>query len=293
MLCTAGVATGAPALAGNCPSTPRRYDLASCGSVCAYDSAGTKWVCDVSACSASTVTMVGGYGGSSYYQAWGTCGVTEFCCETDGSHDPTAFAIVGSGYNDDLGFTWGSGTYNLTPMGASAITAVISGMAGNDTLRGSHEVTDYLEALYGLEHDDTLQGNAGDDVLDGGSGCDFLNGGIGDDVLRGGSGDDTLLGGAGADDLDGDGDMDVLAGGAGNDDLDGGDGGDTLCGDDGGDSLDDGDGGDEGPSLRDVLWGATGIDTDTCHSASTSWDGVATEGGDCGPTIGTRPEACP
>ena len=72
--------------------------------------------------------------------------------------------------------------------------------------------------FYGLEGNDTLNGNTGTDVLDGGAGNDTLNGSDGNDTLRGGGGVDSLYGGAG---------NDILYGGAGNDTLRG-NGGDDI-----------------------------------------------------------------
>ena len=51
--------------------------------------------------------------------------------------------------------------------------------------------------MYGLDGNDTLNGNSGNDMLYGGTGDDILNGYDGNDVLDGGEGNDTLNGGNG------------------------------------------------------------------------------------------------
>lgn len=66
---------------------------------------------------------------------------------------------------------------------------VISGTAGDDTLRG----TAVVDIINGLEGNDTLNGLAGDDELNGGSGNDNLNGGTGNDSMRGGAGNDVYV----------------------------------------------------------------------------------------------------
>lgn len=281
------------ATAGNCPALPTNWAAASCNDICTYSDGGDDWVCDLDACSYNSgLVMVSDFNGSGLYEAWGNCGSTLFCCETDGDHNPTDFIVTGSIFDDTLGFTWDSGTYNLAPTGGSSIQAWIRANSGADTLKGSYEGSSYAEYLYGEAGADTLLGNAGGDYLNGGADGDFLNGGIGNDELRGDSGDDEIIGGSGNDWLYGDQGEDMLSGGAGADHLDGGSEGDTLCGDEDGDWLDDGDNFSE-PFTKDVLWGSTSADTDTCQSTSTSWDGAATESGDCGTVISTRPEACP
>ena len=91
----------------------------------------------------------------------------------------------------------------------------ISGLAGNDTLRGGRRA----DRLQGDGGNDQLLGEGGDDHLDGGSGDDLLIGGEGADQLISGSGDDQLIGGEGAD---------LLISGGGNDRLSGGFGNDTY-----------------------------------------------------------------
>lgn len=128
--------------------------------------------------------------------------------------------------------------------GGAMAGVIVSGTAGDDTLRGS-DGDDLLfggaghdllyggagnDTIFGDSGNDTLFGEAGDDLLFGGAGDDWLDGGAGNDTLEGGAGNDTLIGGEGDDLLrGGDGD-DVLIGGAGNDTLEGGAGNDTLHG---------------------------------------------------------------
>lgn len=100
------------------------------------------------------------------------------------------------------------------------------GTQGNDTLVGSHELSEYINGMGG---DDWIEGgdeSSGGDHLGGGDGNDTLLGGAGDDLLYGdgtdpwsGSGDDSLEGGAGSDYLDSRVGNDTLRGGAGNDTL--------------------------------------------------------------------------
>ena len=84
----------------------------------------------------------------------------------------------------------------------SAITEVLSGAAGDDTILGL-DGTDFVtglagdDALIGGEGNDQLFGNTGNDRLLGGDGSDALSGNEGDDVLFGGAGDDQIAGGVG------------------------------------------------------------------------------------------------
>lgn len=86
--------------------------------------------------------------------------------------------------------------------------------AGDDTIKGSSKVGNYLQGgagndkvdghsgndgLFGEEGNDTLKGLTGNDELDGGEGNDVLDGAAGNDILYGGEGYDTLKGGAGKD----------------------------------------------------------------------------------------------
>jgi Ca2+-binding RTX toxin-like protein len=69
---------------------------------------------------------------------------------------------------------------------AGALTLVLDGGAGNDTVLGS-------------AGGETLQGGAGDDALRGNGGADLLLGGDGNDTLAGGDGDDQAFGEGGDD----------------------------------------------------------------------------------------------
>lgn len=152
----------------------------------------------------------------------------------------------------------------IRPDGSST-GMVISGTAGNDTLRGG--LLD--DVIHGGDGDDHIDSGHGADILHGDGGSDFLNssygnsqlfGDDGDDTLNGavyiGAGNDTMNGGAGNDRLQvwrgnntllgGDGDdqlasngggTNLLSGGAGNDWLTSYIGNDTLSGGDGNDNL--------------------------------------------------------
>ena len=79
---------------------------------------------------------------------------------------------------------------------------LIVGTTGNNVLNGTTS-TVIADAIFGLNGNDTLNGNGGEDLMFGGGNNDTLNGGNGNDALYGGSGDDVLNGGAGNDLLDG------------------------------------------------------------------------------------------
>lgn len=81
----------------------------------------------------------------------------------------------------------GSATADL--LTADAVGSAVSGLGGNDDLRGSRG-------------NDTLDGGIGNDILDGGFGNDRLVGGDGDDFLTDSDGDDIFEGGAGNDRID-------------------------------------------------------------------------------------------
>lgn len=76
--------------------------------------------------------------------------------------------------------------------------------------------------MYGLNGNDTLNGDSGNDTLGGGAGADTLIGGDGNDTLNGQAGNDVMTGGVGNDTLDGGGNTDtaVFAGPASNYDFD-------------------------------------------------------------------------
>jgi serralysin len=90
---------------------------------------------------------------------------------------------------------------------------------------------------YGLDGNDTINGNSGNDTLFGNQQDDIIVGGEGNDTLYGGKNNDTLFGNQGDDFLSGDLGNDTLYGGKNNDILVGGDGDDILSGDFGSDSL--------------------------------------------------------
>jgi Ca2+-binding RTX toxin-like protein len=160
---------------------------------------------------------------------------------------------------------------------------VVSGLGGNDVIRGVGTFNVNQVQIEGDAGDDRLEGTAGDDLLQGGSGTDTLLGNAGRDELRGGDDADVLEGGAdvdalhgevGNDTLRGGADRDVLRGGNGNDRLEAGDDilGDILEGEEGNDTLIGGAGidnasggaGDDlllGGDLGDVMTGGNGNDT--------------------------------
>ena len=142
---------------------------------------------------------------------------------TDSVSNVELLLITGSAGNDTL-------------RGSTALKNQLAGFAGNDRIFGGNQ-DDLLfgdDGLGGVDGDDTITGNGGADTITGGAGndtliggfntgpspqpgdgADMLDGGAGNDVLRGGDGDDTLIGGLGDDNLRGD---------EGNDTMDGGDG---------------------------------------------------------------------
>ncbi len=172
---------------------------------------------------------------------------------------------------------------------------VLTGGEGNDVLNGGTEndflFGDYITsrvstsdplywALFTVDGDDRLQGEAGNDILHGGFGVDSLVAGDGNDTLIGGAGDDVLEGGADDDILYGEYAFnspefffnpfisnikaltgnDRLDGGAGQDELHGGEGADTLLGGAGKDRLIDDEPGYTVVGGNDVLDGGEGAD---------------------------------
>ncbi len=131
-----------------------------------------------------------------------------------------------------------------------------TGTNQNNTINGSNDAGDYIEARGG---NDVVNANAGNDTVFGGTGNDTLNGQDGDDILHGEAGADRLFGGTGNDTLFGGADADSLDGSDGNDQLSGGDGNDTLLGGLGNDTL-------EGGAGSDTLNGGGGTDTVTYAS---------------------------
>jgi hypothetical protein len=83
----------------------------------------------------------------------------------------------------------------ITPVLPETDDDVLSGGAGNDTLRGN----DGNDRLYGEAGSDEIRGDAGNDALDGGADADRLFGDAGTDTLNGGAASDFLDGGAGID----------------------------------------------------------------------------------------------
>ncbi len=126
-----------------------------------------------------------------------------------------------------------SGNYWINVTIAGSLPLVVNGTGGPDTLAGwlgDDSITAFDLAAAPDTAANVLSGLAGDDTLRGGAGADSLDGGTGRDSLRGGSGNDTLIGDAGDDTMLGDAGDDSLRGGAGNDRLTGGSGNDTMLG---------------------------------------------------------------
>ena len=152
--------------------------------------------------------------------------------------------------------------YSL-PSDYSALTSLLNGGAGNDTIKGGHVANDLTidvtsqetliggagdDEVFAFGGDDSLYGQDGADLLDGGAGDDFISGGSGDDIIAGGFGDDKIFGGdgddlvadisvdasevdpnGGADRLYGDVGDDTLVSTGGEDRLHGGDGDDVFA----------------------------------------------------------------
>jgi Ca2+-binding RTX toxin-like protein len=125
---------------------------------------------------------------------------------------------------------WGmAGLDVLLPNGEKLFLQGVTALGANDLVLKDVPVA----APSGL----VLSGTAGNDTLKGGALADSLSGGAGDDSLLGGDGQDTLLGGAGNDILYGNGGADVLLGGDGDDRLRGFAGNDVITGGAGADRL--------------------------------------------------------
>ena len=74
----------------------------------------------------------------------------------------------------------------------------VASLGGNDNIRFQAGVT--VDAVVsGGAGNDTIRTGAGNDIIEGGPGADIIFGRAGYDELRGGSGNDSLNGGAGID----------------------------------------------------------------------------------------------
>lgn len=104
----------------------------------------------------------------------------------------------------------------LSPLANAGLDARYGNERGNEMEGGRGN-----DLLYGLGGNDELDGESGNDTLFGGAGRDEIDGGSGNDRLDGGSGNDTLEGGRG---------NDIMTGGSGRDlfEFDRGDGRDTI-----------------------------------------------------------------
>jgi len=184
----------------------------------------------------------------------------------------TNSSLDGDGTDTLLSFesaslTGGAGDNVIDATLFSLSFVIISGEAGNDTLRGGNTFNilngrDGDDTLIGGPQGDSLRGNDGDDVIEGGGGDDSIEGGDGNDTLLGQAGNDTIDGGRGADGISGAAGDDVLQGWKGSDLILGGSGNDTLQGDDGNDGLIGGVGSDNlaGQGGVDILVRGNGTD---------------------------------
>jgi Ca2+-binding RTX toxin-like protein len=223
-----------------------------------------------------------------------------------------------SGEKDDVdadveNIIGGAGNDVLDATVSNAITHVITGNAGDDTLRGS----DLVDTLNGGGGDDVLTGGLGNDTLIGGPGFDaidfsdaahsagvtvvldgsaggltaggeadvFNTGGMtmwdiesvrgssGDDVLTGNSAANIMWGLAGADTMNGLEGSDTMYGQDGADTINGNEGDDVLSGGEGADTLNGGDGND----LIDATEGAGGPAADTAIDCGNDNDALLKE----------------
>lgn len=129
---------------------------------------------------------------------------------------------------DNLAIAFGANIENATGSSyddtifGSVAGNILSGGAGNDTMRGSEWADRNVfdnDKMYGGSGGDFMTGHNGNDVMNGGEGNDFVIGDDGNDILSGDSGNDILNGGAG---------NDLLIGGLGSDTLNGGGGWDEV-----------------------------------------------------------------
>jgi len=114
----------------------------------------------------------------------------------------------------------GNDTVSISIPGNTAITSVIDGGFGDDSITGG-EAADIIrggkgrDTLVGGDGNDRMWGGADDDSLAGSAGDDFLYGDAGADVIRGGGGRNSLVGGAGIDLFNGDASRDRMRMGRG------------------------------------------------------------------------------
>jgi serralysin len=144
----------------------------------------------------------------------------------------------------------------------------INGNAGNDTLNGNQDD----DLIFGGLGNDVLFGGKNNDSLFGNQGNDFLYGNLGNDTLYGGKDNDVLFGNQNDDLLNGDLGNDTLYGGQNSDRLLGGEGDDVLSGDLGNDTL-------VGGGGRDILILAAGKGSDTVQDFQDGTDLLGLSGG--------------
>ncbi|WP_376873317.1 Hint domain-containing protein [Albirhodobacter sp. R86504] len=183
--------------------------------------------------------------------------------------------------------------------------ATYNGTTGNDTINGSNDSGDSIDAGAGNDSilayggNDTIVAGDGADTVWGGGDNDLIYGNGGNDRLNGDAGDDTVYGGAGADyaslgsgndhfgSTNGEGGADTVYGGTGNDSINGGGENDLLYGEAGDDTLRGGTGNDtlSGGDDKDTFLIDEGDGTDSIDGG-TGWDRVSF--GDGGGTSGVN-----
>ena len=104
----------------------------------------------------------------------------------------------------------------------ASVSATLNGLADDGAAGEGDRIGTDIEDVTGGAGNDTITGDLRDNILDGGAGNDVVSGGRGADTLTGGPGNDTLSGG------DGDDTLDETAPADGSDVLSGGDGSDTV-----------------------------------------------------------------
>jgi Ca2+-binding RTX toxin-like protein len=109
-----------------------------------------------------------------------------------GDDSATVNDLTGVADLNTITFFMGDGddTASASAQANAAISFLVSGLAGNDTLTGSPNA----DVISGGEGNDTILGLAGVDVIDGGAGDDTITGGPGSEPnQQGGDGNDTFI----------------------------------------------------------------------------------------------------
>ena len=112
-------------------------------------------------------------------------------------------------FSSGLNVIYGLGGNDTITVQDPHATTEIYGGDGDDTVKGSLWVVDYIEggagndSLYGYWGNDTILGGDGNDRIDGGAGDDLIYTGGGDDTIQGGYSNDTIYVGPGTNKIDG------------------------------------------------------------------------------------------